>query len=531
MGRRPKAQALDRNGILQEIQAGIKRQVDRPNLYAYAPHKKQLVFHRSEKHSRLYIGGNRSGKTTGGVVEDIFWAMGRHPFRKVPDAPTRGRVCAVDFTQGVEKIILPEFARWIPPSFLKDGSWEKSFDKQLRTLTLTNGSFIEFMSYEQELEKFAGTSRHWTHYDEEPPHHIYNECEARLVDTGGKSWLTMTPVEGMSWVYDDLYVPGKSALSADIEVIEVDMLDNPYIDKASAERYLSTLDPQERKAREHGHFVQLGGRVLKEFAKETHVIEPIIPPLDWEWYVSIDHGFNNPTAILWHAVSPDNYVITFSEHYKSEMTVKEHAAIYHARNALFSRVPDVVCGDPAMHQRSGITGTSIIQEYADAGVYISTEGIPKDTAVGINKMTQYLRLDADNKPHWQVTENCDALINEALRLRWKTWANRKMQYENNKHEQIHKKDDHACDSTRYFFTLMPDLTPLSDGTPEQISRGLAAAVGHAVVAAPLSGSWDKLLAHRLGTEASGNVGFGRPSGQGQNWNIQESYDLNGFEYD
>lgn len=525
MGRRPNAQALDKESMLNHINEGLRRQANRPNLYAYVPHKKQQIFHRSQEHTKLYIGGNRSGKTTGGVVEDIFWAMGRHPFRKVPDSPTRGRVAAVDFVQGVEKIILPEFARWIPPSFLIDGSWEQSYSKSLRTLTLTNGSFIEFMSYDQDLDKFAGTSRHWTHYDEEPPHHVFNECQARLIDTNGSSWLTMTPVEGMSWVYDELYIPGKEGGHKDIKVIEVDMLDNPHVSPEAAERYLSTLDEQERKAREHGHFVQLGGRVLKEFSKETHVIPVQVPPLDWEWYVSIDHGFNNPTAMLWHAVSPDDQVITFSEHYKSEMTVKEHAAVFHARNAMLGRTPDVVCGDPAMHQRSAVTGTSIVQEYAEHGVYISTDGIPRDVATGINTMVQYLRLDGNNKAHWNVTENCDALINEMLRLRWKTWSNRKMQYENNKHEQIHKKDDHACDSARYFFTLLPDLTPIEDETVKERSQTLAAAVGPAVTAAPVSGSWDKLLASRV------SDGSGESQSRVGNWNIQQTTEISGLEYD
>lgn len=325
--------------MLREIQSGLRKQAARPNLYAYVPHKKQRIFHSSEKHTKLYIGGNRSGKTTGGVVEDIFWAMGRHPFRKVPDAPTRGRVCAVDFTQGVAKIILPEFARWLPPSFLINGSWEDSYDKQLRTLTLANESFIEFMSYDQDLDKFAGTSRHWTHYDEEPPKHIFNECEARLIDMDGSSWLTMTPVEGMTWIYDDLYLPGKDGNDENIEVIEVDMAENPHVSETARNRYLNTLDQEERRAREHGHFVQQGGRVLKEFAIDTHVIAPIVPDRGWEWYVSIDHGFNNPTAILWHAVSPDDQVITFSEHYQSEMTVKEHAQIFHERNKQFGRAP------------------------------------------------------------------------------------------------------------------------------------------------------------------------------------------------
>ena len=503
--------------MLRILQEGIRKQATRPNLYAYSPHSKQKLFHESTKHKKLYIGGNRSGKSTGGVVEDIFWAMGRHPFRAVPDPPTYGRVCAVDFIQGVDKVILPEFARWVPPSFLKAGSFEKSYDKLLRTLTFDNGSIIEFMSYDQALEKFAGTARHFVHYDEEPPHHIYNECEARLIDFNGSSWITMTPVEGMTWVYDDIYMKGKDHDHPDIEVVEVSIHDNPYISTDAVSRVLGAYAKDERDARESGQFIQLGGRVFPEFARDTHVIPYVLPPRNWEWYCSIDHGFNNPTAMLWHAVSPDNQVITFSEHYESEMTVKEHAEVFHIRNAGFDRVPDIVTGDPAMAQRNGITGTSIIQEYAEHGVYISTEGLPRDVSIGVNKMTQYLRLNPENKAHWNITENCDALINEMLRLHWQTWATRKGAFENNKKEKIHKKDDHAADSSRYFFTLLPDLTPeeISDVSAIQRFDNLTAAVGHYVTGAPVSGTWDELISKRTKTE----------------WGVQSASDLYGLEFD
>lgn len=518
--RKSSAIPLDRDTILAQINEGIKRQAVRPNLYAYTPHGKQRIFHMSIKHTKLYIGGNRSGKTTGGVVEDIFWAMGRHPFRKVPDVPTRGRVVAVDLVQGIEKTILPEFGRWLPPSFLINGSWEDSYNKQLRTLELTNNSFIEFMSYEMDLEKFSGTSRHWTHYDEEPPKHIYNECQARLIDMDGSSWITMTPLMGMTWVFDDIYNPGKEGTDPDIEVVIVDMADNPYVSEVARLRYLKTLDKDERAAREHGQFIQLGGLVFKQFNRATHVISPVIPPKDWEWYCSIDHGYNNPTAMLWHAVSRDDQVVTFSEHYQSEMTIAEHSEVFHKRNEDFGRVPDIVCGDPSMHQRSPITGTSLIQEYADHGIYISTEGIPKDVQVGVNRINQYLRLDAKNQSHWHITENCDALINEIERLRWKTWATRKASFENNKHEVIHKKDDHACDSARYFFTLLPDLGPFDIESPSvDFQTALRTVVGDATVAAPVSGSWDEILSQRV---KAGEVGP---------WKITQYSDLSGLEYD
>ena len=173
-----KNEKLDLDTFSRSLTEAMRNQVARPSLYAYKPHDKQLIFHSAIEHHRLYIGGNRSGKTTGGVVEDCYWLMKRHPYRRLPlpEGPVRGRAVAVDFNYGVASILIPEFKRWLPPSFLINGAWEDSYNKEFRLLTLANGSTLEFKSYDQDLEKFAGTSRHFTHYDEEPPQHIYNEC-------------------------------------------------------------------------------------------------------------------------------------------------------------------------------------------------------------------------------------------------------------------------------------------------------------------------------------------------------------------
>src|SRR5574339_490499 len=169
---------------------GLRNHATKPNIFGYQPHEKQCLFHQLQQKKRLYIGGNRSGKSYAAVAEDVWWLTDTHPYRETPALPVRGRVVTVDFTYGLEQIILPLFKILLPASELIDGSWEASYSKSLRVLTLKNGSTVEFMSYEQDTEKFAGTSRHFVHYDEEPPMHIFNECNARLVDTAGSWWIS-----------------------------------------------------------------------------------------------------------------------------------------------------------------------------------------------------------------------------------------------------------------------------------------------------------------------------------------------------
>lgn len=433
----------------------LRAQIARPNIHGYRPHAKQVKFHSSDSKARLYIGGNRSGKTTGGIAEDIFWLTGRHPYRVTPPPPVRGRIVSVDFLNGVEKTVRPELARWMPPSELLGGTWSTAYSKELRTLTLENGSFVEFMSYDQELDKFSGTSRHFIHFDEEPPQDVWLENKARLIDTGGSYWVTMTPVEGMTWIYDDIYQAAKT--DPKISVIEVDMTENPYLSVNEVDDFVSGLSADDKKSRVKGQFVQVGGLIYKHFSADKHVIDPIDPRTlkDWYWYASLDHGFNNPTAWLWHAVSPDGKCITFDEHYVSGEVVDYHAQAVRAKVESHGRAPNVYVGDPSIRSVDPITGTSIHLEYTKAGIPILLAN--NDVAAGINRVSSY--LDSGNLV---ITRNCVNLIGEMQRYRWKTWASKRIQHLNNNHEVAHKKNDHAVDSLRYFIMSRPELAPMSN---------------------------------------------------------------------
>lgn len=447
---------------LKELTNGLSKVAYAPDVNSYNPHPKQKIFHESNKRTRLYIGGNRSGKTTGGIVEDIWWLTHKHPYLDTPKhRPVAGRIISVDFANGVNKIIIPQLKQWVPPSQLRGGSWFSAYDSQERTLNFENGSFVELMSYDQDLDKFAGTSRDFIHYDEEPPEDIRIECLARLIDRKGREWFTLTPVEGMLWIYDQIYEPGLNG-NPGISVIEVDMAENPHLDQDEVEEFLGKLTDSEREIRGHGKFVQRAGLVYKKFKFDTHVIDSIDPKLfkgsQYRWYMSLDHGFNNPTAVLWHAVDKDNKVITFDEHYEAEQTIDYHSTVIKGRREVHGRTPDVHVCDPALGQRQAITGTSIQTEYAIRGIGFALGN--NDILTGIAKVNQYLDVNANNQPNWLITRNCVNLVREIQRLRWKTWASKKQQSENNVYDQIHKKDDHACDSARYFFSFLPELKPL-----------------------------------------------------------------------
>jgi hypothetical protein len=101
--------------------------------------------------------------------------------------------------------------------------------------------------------------------------------------------------------------------------------------------------------------------------------------------------------------------------------------------------------------------------YAAHEIYIGTE-VPKEVMVGIEKMQQYFRVTENspwgpNTARWMISPNCVNLTRELKKLRWAEYESQKKQYEMNRQETVHKKDDHGFDSMRYLASLMPDLAP------------------------------------------------------------------------
>lgn len=441
--------------FLQGLADSLRNAARNPDINKYKPHDKQRQFHRSSKPGRQFIGGNRSGKTVGGATEAIWYALGTHPYKELPwKPPLRLRVVTVNVTDGLEKIVVPEIKRWIPASALQNGSWEDSYSKSLRTLTLANGSFIEFMTHEQDLDSFAGTSRHGIWFDEEPPKHIFTECKLRLLDTEGHWWMTMTPVEGMTWTFEEIY---ESPDREFIDIIEVDMDENPHLSEMGKRMVLQGLSKEDIDARKKGQYVALGGVIYPTFDFEKHVIEPHLPPVGENVHIlelaGMDSGYTNPTCFLWAYVDEYGRFIVYDEYYRSQEVVATHARAVHERHIAHGRVPSYIVGDPAIRNIDTITGTSIHTEYVDNGVPIILGN--NDVRAGIDRVKKLI-----NQDKLFITKNCVNLLWEMKRYRWATWKNRADQFEKNKKEEPHKKDDHAMDTLRYMVASRPEVEDL-----------------------------------------------------------------------
>ena len=247
-------------------------------------HQKQMAFHKCHKRNRWVFGGNRSGKTECGAVETVWLSRGIHPFRQ----NRKNTVCwVVSLSQQVQrdvaqqKILYYLNPSWIRQVVMISGSKKSPAHGVIDYIEIENvfggTSKIAFKSCEAGREKFQGTSLDFVWFDEEPPQDIYEECRMRVLDRCGEIFGTMTPLKGLTWVYDEIYQNSRSNPEVWCEFMEWG--DNPYLSPTEIEEMSRSLSADSLDARRYGRFQSLGGMVYTEFS-EANVIEPFTVPAE-----------------------------------------------------------------------------------------------------------------------------------------------------------------------------------------------------------------------------------------------------------
>ena len=419
-------------------------------------HEKQLAFHKCPKRNRWVFGGNRSGKTECGAVETVYMARGVHPYRK-----NKKDVCGwvVSLSQQVQrdvaqKKVLSYLRRdWIEEIVMLSGrkdAPESGVIDFIRVKNVLGGSsVIGFKSCDQGREKFQGTSLDFVWFDEEPPEDIYVECRMRVMDKKGDIFGTMTPLKGLTFVYNEIYLNRSNNPETWYEFI--DWSDNPYLDEEEVKTLEGCMDERALQSRKFGRFGASEGLVYPEFEESLHVIEPFAIPKEWQDNISIDPGLNNPLSAHWYAVDFDDNVYVVYEHYEAGRDIDYHA------NAIKSicerldwkrdgqgRVSALI--DSASKQRTLAGVQSVAELFYERGILVNPD-VEKDLFSGIARVKSYLNLK-NGLPNIYIFKNCTRLISELKGYRWGSG------------DVPRKVDDHGLDEMRYYLMGRPKKTPL-----------------------------------------------------------------------
>ncbi len=281
-------QALEYDELLKKK---ISHRKQSPITY-YEPHPAQDEWHRAKARMRAGLGGNRSGKSTMGIAEDIAHMVGYRPWLPEDDPAyvvrnARGRPIRVpnhgiimcESYQKVDEVIWRKFVGeregLLPPGLL-DRAPKNQMGVPAKVI-LTNGSSAKFMTYNQHPDEFESSDYYWAHYDEPPPKAIFIATQRGLIDHSGNAWMTMTPLKE-PWTYEDIV--SKEGDDPNIFVVQMRMEDNPHISPEDIAYFLSQIsDPEELAARQKGEYLHLQGRVYKGFyPRAPHYIDPF--PID-----------------------------------------------------------------------------------------------------------------------------------------------------------------------------------------------------------------------------------------------------------
>jgi phage terminase large subunit-like protein len=427
------------NNKLKEYNAGEKK------------HKKQLLFHQCTKKNKWVFGGNRTGKTECGAVETVFIARGCHPFRKIEGA-TEGWVVSLsrqvqrDVAQ--RKILYYLNPEWIEEIVMSEGRKDFPQNGIIDYILLKNVfgtvSKIGFKSCDQGREKFQGTGLDYVWFDEEPPEEIYLECKMRVLDHCGFIFGTMTPLKGLSWVYDTIFL--NKFDDDEVWFCQMEWRDNPFLNVREIENFERSLSADDLESRKFGRFMGTQGLVYKEFDERVNVIEPFDVPVEWFDNLSIDPGLNNPLSCHWFACDYDGNVFVVAEYFQKNKDIDYHASeikkicerLHWPKNSsgAYESLIDSAAGQ---HTLNGIR--SVAELFFERGIAVNTK-VNKDLFAGISMVKSYLK-NAQGGSRLFIFSTCVNLIREFKTYFWSDGDNPV------------KKDDHALDELRYYLMTRP----------------------------------------------------------------------------
>jgi hypothetical protein len=457
----------------------------------------QLEFHEATLTSDVVaaVAGNRFGKSHVGFVDVLVQILPRElipPWllqfrRRNEELEYYARAIGVDLGNWLEKAILPKLRKLIPPSALWKGDFDKAFTERTRMLQFADGSWLDFLTHDMDIDSFASADLDHVLFDEEPPgekgKQQVDETSGRIADRDGRVRWTLTPLLGLSHVYYELTDDqGEPRKDDEVWVVTGDIDHNPHVSERGRRKFLRRFknDPLKLQARKSGRWVHFAGRIYDEFEETDHHVDeetgaerghlcpprpiprehegakPSRPVREW-----LDPGIatDHPAAFGAAWIEPDGTLEIFHTFKLIGGTAGDMADHIWETRKRFGYTPAApVVIDPSARNKHHQTGRSTQDEYRKHK--IATKPGQNDVEAGINAMkerftTHRIRLQRDC--HEYAGEGAMAaadLAEEWRDYRWK--GNKRSSSEDAAKAQPIKKKDDLADGCRY---LVMDLRP------------------------------------------------------------------------
>jgi hypothetical protein len=444
----------------------------------YQPFPRQEEFHRSRAKYRLFGGAAGPGKTKALLWEAIYQAQ--------EVAGSDSLLLRRTYPE-LESSLLAYFRRDVPRSMYR------RYNEAKHIVTWHNGSTTRFgyCRNENDVYQYQGAEFLFIGLDELTHFTLKqwqfltsrNRCPAKLYSDGQSTGRRIIPCMagasnpgniGHAWVkalWVDHAPPAgfdRPELydSRDYDFIRAKLADNPiYANDAEYHRTLAALPEHLRRAFLDGDWNVFAGQYFDVFECGRHTIRAEELRLEpwWPRWISIDWGFQHPSAVYWHcavpqAVTRDSWpvtrenlphgsshgsqdtghgsrIVTYREFVQSGLSPRMLAQGIAERSGR-ERISDVFLSPDAFAHRT--SEASIAEQL---GEVLNACGLPRpapaddDRIGGWQLMYQLLESDA-----WLITDNCARLIDCIPQL----------VRDNSRVEDIRKVDgDDPADAARY----------------------------------------------------------------------------------
>jgi phage terminase large subunit len=447
----------------------------------YKPFPRQKEFHDSQAKYRLFGGAAGPGKTKALLLEAIFQA------NRYPSVDTL--LLRRTFPE-LEKSLLTQFRRDVPRDLYK------GYNDSKHVVTWHNGSTTHFgySASENDIYQSQGaeflfigideltlftlgqwqflTSRNRTSCKRAEP------CMAGATNPGNIGhawvkalWVDQRPAPGMD--RPEQYDPN------DYAFIRATLADNPiYKDDAGYHKTLEALPRHLRQAFLNGDWNVYAGQYFDLFDLRPHTARAEQLALEpwWPRWISIDWGFEHPSAVYWHPARPDGAVVTYREFVANHLSPRMLAQAIAERTALppedaayrglpgysaapsVERIGEIYLSPDAFARR---TSDSTIAE--QLGDVLAQNGLPRPAPADDDRVGGWMMLyQLLEQGHWIIADNCMRLI-ECIPTLTRDPANV---------EDVLKADgDDPADSVRYGLKsrLSPGRAPAEQRVAERIT--------------------------------------------------------------
>ena len=415
----------------------------------YRPFPRQEEFHRSRAKYRLFGGAAGPGKTKALLWEAIYQAQ--------EVAGSDSLLLRRTYPE-LESSLLAYFRRDVPRRLYR------RYNEAKHIVTWHNGSTTRFgyCRNENDVYQYQGAEFLFIGLDELTHFTLKqwqfltsrNRCPEKLYSDGQSTGRRIVPCMagasnpgniGHAWVkalwVDHVPPPGYERPELyderDYAFIRAKLADNPiYANDAAYHRTLAALPEHLRRAFLEGDWNVFAGQYFDVFEFGRHTVRAEALRLEpwWPRWISIDWGFQHPSAVYWHCAIPravtrdswpvtratpqsenafhespvtsnESRIVTYREFVQSGLSPRMLAQGIAERSGR-ERISDVFLSPDAFAHRT--SEASIAEQL---GEVLAASGLPRpvpaddDRIGGWQLLYQLLESDA-----WLITDNCAKLI-------------------------------------------------------------------------------------------------------------------------